>query len=189
MIFRLLNWQGIAGIAVAFSLLVMLTVQKLEAVHWKKQSESFEHLYHQEQEAFAATLANTRAAAQSARAADQANSARVAAEQSAITERTMNDFEARLAAARADAAKLNAGGLRVQPEAAADSGPRRNAPLPGFPVATSRAAQVAGKNGLPQDDRLIATEQAIQLDELVNWVRAQAKVDNNPEAVASPQGD
>ena len=62
-ILRLLNWQGAAGIAVAFALLVMLTVQKLEAAHWKKQSESFEQLYQQEQAAFATTVANARAAA------------------------------------------------------------------------------------------------------------------------------
>ena len=48
MIPRLLNWQGIAGLAVAAVLMVMLTVQKLEAFHWKQRSESFEHLYQQE---------------------------------------------------------------------------------------------------------------------------------------------
>jgi len=36
---------------------------------------------------------------------------------------------------------------------------------------------------------LIATEQAIQLDELIKWVRAQAKVDNSPSSVASSPGD
>ena len=88
MTFRLLNWQGMAGIAVAFTLAVMLTVQKLEAVHWKKRSESIEQLYQQEQAAFATTVASYRAAAETARAADQANAARVAAEQGAINERT-----------------------------------------------------------------------------------------------------
>jgi hypothetical protein len=33
---------------------------------------------------------------------------------------------------------------------------------------------------------LTATEQAIQLDELIKWVKAQAKVDNNGNGVASP---
>jgi hypothetical protein len=36
---RLLNWQGIAGIAVALTLMLMLTVQMLLAVHWKKEAE------------------------------------------------------------------------------------------------------------------------------------------------------
>lgn len=181
---RLLNWQGIAGLAVAFTLLVMLSVQKLEAVHWKKQSESFERLYQQEQAAFATTVANARAAAQQARAADQANAARVAADQGAITERTMNDFEARLAAARADAQRL-----RIHPEGSADSRAGRSASMPRIPGAARGAAQAAGQDRLPPEDALTATEQAIQLDELIKWVRRQASVDNNPKAVASPPGD
>ena len=189
MILRLLNWQGMAGIGVAAVLLVMLTVQKLEAVHWKKQSESFERLYQQEQAAFATTVANARGAAEQARAADQANAARVSAEQRKITERTMYDFENRLAAARADAAKFNAGGLRLQPQAAADPGAVGSASMPGIPAAASGTAQPAGQDRLSQSDALIATEQAIQLDELIKWVRRQANVDNNPRADASQAGD
>ena len=34
MMLRYLHWQGIAGIGVALVLLIMLTVQKLEAVRW-----------------------------------------------------------------------------------------------------------------------------------------------------------
>ena len=184
MIMRFLNWQGIAGIAVAFALLAMLTVQKLEAVHWKKQSESFEHLYQQEQSAFATTVADARAAADQARAADLANAARVAAEQRTITERTMNDFETRLAAARADAKRLH-----LRPQAGTDSGARGNASVPGIPAAAGDTAQAAGDDRLPQGDALTATEQAIQLDELIKWVRKQATVDNNPKADASPPGD
>lgn len=184
MILRLLNWQGIAGIAVTFTLLAMLTVQKVEAVHWKKQSENFEHLYQHEQAAFATTVANARTAADQARAADQANAARVSAEQHAITERTMNDFEDRLATARADAQRL-----RLQPKGPGDPGLGRNASMPGVPAAAGGAAQAAREDRLPQGDRLTATEQAIQLDELIKWVRKQAAVDNNPKAVASQPGD
>jgi len=183
-ILRLLHWQGIAGIAVGFALLVMLTMQKLEAVHWKTQSEGFEQLYQREQAAFATTVANARVAAQQARAADEVNAARVAADQSAITERTMNDFEARLAAARADARRL-----RIKADAPADPGARRNASMPRVPVAAPGAAETTGEDRLPQGDALTATEQAIQLDELIKWVRKQSAVDNNPKAVASPQGD
>ena len=185
MIFRLLNWQGMAGVAVAFTLMAMLTVQKLEAVHWKKQSENYEHLYQQEQAAFATTVASARAAADTARAQDKANADRVAAEQQAINERTANDFEARLAAARADAAQR----LRVDAQAAADPGTGRSASMPRLSAAAGRAAQAAGEDRLPAPDALIATEQAIQLDELIKWVRAQAAVDNNPKAVASHSGD
>ena len=183
MILRFLNWQGVAGIAVALTLFVMLTVQKLEAVHWKKQSESFEQLYHQEQAAFATTVADARAAAEAARAADLANASRVAAEQHAISERISNDFEDRLAAARAAAAAAaaHAGRLRVQSQAAADPGAGRNASLPRLPAAAAGAAQAAAQDRLPESDRLTATEQAIQLDELIKWVRGQARVEQNAD--------
>jgi hypothetical protein len=174
MIPRLLNWQGIAGIVVSFTLLAMLTVQKLEAVHWKKQSESYEQLYQQEQAAFATTVANARSAADQALAADEANADRVAAQQTAINERTANDFESRLAIARADAQRL-----RDEPEAAADPGARGNPPVPGLPAAAGEPAQAPGEDRLPQGDALTATEQAIQLDELIKWVKAQGAVDPN----------
>ena len=84
MILRALNWQGIAGIGVAIVLVVMVTVQKLESVRWRKQSERTEQLDRQEQAAFAVTVANARAAADAAHAADRANATRVAAQQDAI---------------------------------------------------------------------------------------------------------
>jgi hypothetical protein len=178
-ILRLLNWQGIAGIAASLALGVLLLIQKAETRHWKKESASFEQLYHQEQAAFSTTVADYRAAAAQARAADQTNVNRVAAEQATINRGTANEYEARLAAARADAAKLSSGRLRLSGQAAADPRARGDASVPGLPAAAGRAAQAAGQDGFPQDDRLTATEQAIQLDELVKWVKAQAAVDPN----------
>ena len=184
MILRFLNIQGIAGIAASLALAILLLVQKAETRHWKKQSASFEQLYQREQSAFATTVADYRAAAAQARAADLANAQRVAADQRAINERTEHDYEARLAAARATAQRL-----RFQPQAAADPGVGGSPPVPALPVATGSPAQAAREDRLSSPDALTATEQAIQLDELIKWVRAQAVVDNNPEAVASPSGD
>jgi signal transduction histidine kinase len=135
MILRFLNIQGIAGIAVGVALAVLLVVQKVETRHWKKQSDSFEQLYRKSETAFAETIANVRAAADLARAADQAKAARVEAAQRTINERTAHDFETRLAAARARANALGAQRLRLQPEAAADPGAGRAASLPGVPAA------------------------------------------------------
>ncbi len=171
MIFKLLNWQGIAGIGVSLALAVLLFVQRAETSHWRKHSASFEQLYRQEQAAFAVTVANTRAAAEQARAEDAANAMRVAAEQRRINERTNNDFEARITAARADARRL-----RLQPRAAVDPGAGRDASMPSLPVAAAGVDQAAGQDRLSQPDALTATEQAIQLDELIKWVRAQAAV-------------
>ena len=93
MILRFLNIQGIAGLIVGVALAVLLLLQKGETRHWKKQSAGFEQLYRQSDAALAGTVANYRAAADAARAADQANAARVAADQRAINERIAHDFE------------------------------------------------------------------------------------------------
>jgi hypothetical protein len=51
--------------------------------------------------------------------------------------------------------------------------------VPRLSAAAGQSPQAAGQDGL--SDRLIATEQAIQLDELIKWVKAQSKVDRNGE--------
>jgi hypothetical protein len=178
MIFRLLNIQGIAGLAVSVALGLLLIVQKGEIRHWKKQSGQFEQLYHAGEAALAGTVANYRAAAEAARAADAANLARVSAEQRAINERTSNDFEARLAVAHAFAQRLRG----QTPSAAADRGGDRAAPVPGVAAAPRGATEAAGEDGLPLADRELATEQAIQLDELIKWVRRQHAIDSNGQS-------
>ena len=172
MLLRLLNPQGIAGLAASLCLAILLVIQKGETRHWKKQSAGFEQLYRGEQAAFAETVANYRAAAETARAADRANATRVLGEQRAINERISNDFEARLAAARTLAQRLR--GQAATP--GADPGARGRAPVPGLAAAPGGAAQAAGEDRLPPSDALTATEQAIQLDELIAWVKAQAAV-------------
>jgi hypothetical protein len=172
---RLLDWQGIAGIAVSLALALLLVIQKAEIRHWKKQSGELEQLYSKERAAHAGTIANYRAAADAARAADAANLERVSAEQRSINERTEHDFEARLAAARTLAQRL-----RGQ-AAAADPGARGAASVPGLPAPAGGPVASSGEDGLPDSDRLLATEQAIQLDELINWIREQAAVDSSAQ--------
>jgi hypothetical protein len=178
---RLLNIQGIAGIAVALALGVLLMIQKGETRHWRKQSGQFEQLYHQEQVALAGTVANYRAAAEQARASDQANAHRVQAQQAAINKEQSDEFEARIADARARA-------RRLQPHAAgsADPGSRAGAAVPGLSAPSGGPAQVPRQDGLSEPDALTATEQAIQLDELIKWVKKQAGVDVNGGPSAHP---
>lgn len=106
---------------------------------------------------------------------DSKNLARAKAEQAAINERTADDFESRIAAARARAGELQRNARAAQ----AHSGGGGTAPVSGLPATAQGAAQGAGEDRLPHADALIATEQAIQLDELINWGRAQAEVDPN----------
>jgi hypothetical protein len=203
MIPRFLNVQGAVGVATSLALAVLLLVQKVETRHWKKQSASFEQLYQQEQSALAGTVANYRAAAEAARAADKANAGRVASAQSAINERIEHDFEVRLAAARADAQRL-----RIQSDSAANSRPGGGSPMSGLSAPSGGAVESASEDGFSSEDALKATEQAIQLDELIKWVRqqhavrvdgvsgerpqaadAQAKVDNSTPTATSPPND
>ena len=159
----------ILGIAAAAAALLWL-VQSRD--HWRDEARANHDLYRGEQAAHAATVANYRAAAELARREDAANLARARAEQARINERTRNDYESRIASARA-----RAGRLRLEAAAvAADSGAGGGAPVPGLPASAGRAAETAGEDGLSRRERLIATEQAIQLDELIRWVRAQSEV-------------
>jgi hypothetical protein len=175
MILRWLHPQGIAGIAAALCLAALLLLQKGETRHWRKQSGQYEQLYRGEQAAFAGTVANYRAAAEAARAADKAAAERVRADQAAINQRSQDDLENRLADARARAQRL-----RLENSSGpANRGGAGTAAMPALSTAASRAAQAAGQNRLPESERLIATEQAIQLDELIAWVKAQASV--NPD--------
>ena len=73
--------------------------------------------------------------------------------------------------------------LRNEASSAADRRTSGAPSVPRLPAAASSADQATGENRLPE--ALLATEQAIQLDELIKWVRAQAKVDNNGASGAS----
>jgi hypothetical protein len=180
---RFLNPQGIAGLVAALALSVLLVVQKVETRHWKKQAAQFEQLYAGQRSAMAETVADYRAAAEAARAADRAAAERIEAEQRSISQRTQDDFQARLAAARSVARRLRG----EAPGTPADFRAGRAAPVSGLPAAAAGTAQAADQDRLPQSDRLTATEQAIQLDELIRWTKAQAAVDPNAQSAVESQ--
>lgn len=175
MILRFLNLQGLAGLAASALLGVLLIAAKIDSRHWRKQSGQFEQLYRAEEAAFARTVADYRAAANAARAADRAAADRVAAEQRQINERIVHDYETRLASARDRARRLQrpAGVAAGNPCAGGDPS------MPGLAAAPCGAGQTASEDRLSAADALLATEQAIQLDELIQWVRAQGSVDPN----------
>jgi hypothetical protein len=175
MILRLLGPQGIAGLAASLCLALLLVLQKGETRHWRIQSSRFEQLHQLEQAAHRATELNHRRAAEAARAADKANLERVRSEQARINERTSNDLHQRLAAARAHAEQLR------RPAAAAAADPRsgRAAPVPAVPAAPRKPDEAAAQDRFSLADRLTATEQAIQLDELIKWVERQSAIHSN----------
>ncbi|MBA3577220.1 MAG: hypothetical protein H0W39_06385 [Sphingomonas sp.] len=157
----------VAGLCALLALALLVNDRN----RWKATASLRQQQVAAEAAAHAATVANYRAASDRAREADAANAARVKAEQGAISERTENDYESRIAAARAHHERL-----QRQARSTADSGTGGAAPVPGLPASPRAAAQGSGQGRLPHPEALIATEQAIQLDELIKWVRAQAGV-------------
>ena len=156
-------------IGIACALLLALLIH--DRNRWKAKTSHYAELLAGERAAHSGTVVNYRAAAERARLSDAANVARVRAEQSAINERTSHDYKSRIAAARAAA-----GRLRGHEATRAAAGAGRAAPVPGLSAAAGGSAEAAGQDRLPDPDRLIATEQAIQLDELIKWVRVQGQV-------------
>lgn len=131
------------------------------------------------------TKHNYRAAQEQAAALEAARLAAVQAEQKEITDAVTQDYRQRLADARAHAERLRDQLARAGAGAA---GAPRSEPVPGAGGAAGRAAPPATGDRLPpapalsEDEiawRLIATEQAIQLDALIDWVERQAQVEVN----------
>lgn len=125
-----------------------------------------------ERAAHAQTVANFRKAQADAEALQQHNLTRVSKAQEDITHETVTDYRARLADLRARYGRLRAQGNRSAPG---------NAGLPAVPDAAGGIDEAPAENGLLAADALIASEQALQLDALINWVKGQSKVDTSPE--------
>jgi hypothetical protein len=109
------------------------------------------------------------------------NVARVTAEQERITDATLATYRADLGALRARFDRLRASAARTDPRRADPAG------LPGAGNAPGRAAAPSGEDRLPAGhltlaDALIASEQALQLNALIDWVEAQSAVHFAPEA-------
>lgn len=118
-----------------------------------------------------------------AAALDRARLARVEAEQREITDDIVADYESRLGDVRARAERL-----RQQLGAAGEhpAGSARSVYLPAAGDAAGRAAEAAGDRGLSIEERLIATEQALQLQALIEWTTRQAAVSMTPAEAILP---
>jgi len=159
-----------AGVFVA--LLLAIGVQTWRVSSLKADVESARNKTAATQAAFDVTVANYRLAAEQARATDAANVARVKTEQDTITKEIVDDYQTRLADARARAERLRTAATATHPSGG------RDAPVPGTSATASGTGQAADQGGLSGANALIATEQALQLDALINWVEAQGRVEN-----------
>ena len=159
-------------LVIGLGCLLLLALLVQDRNRWKAKTAHYAQQLAGERAAHVATVANYRAAADQARRTDAANAARVKADQAAINERTADDFQNRIAVARAAARSL-----RRTAGPATDPGGGGTTAVPGLPAAAPGAAESSADDRLSQPERLIATEQAIQLDELIKWVRAQGEVE------------
>lgn len=116
-------------------------------------------------------VADVEAKTASAKLADMQNVARVSGEQAEITKEVQESYAQRIDAIRADFAR------RVR-DATAKAGGGGGVPVvPGASEGATRTVEAPRSDGLPPKLALIASEQAIQLDELINWVLKQQAVD------------
>lgn len=177
-----LGWRG----ALAVAALALCGVLSWQIARAQLATARAEVALADERTAHRITVANVRLAAAQAKIADAENAKRVIAEQSRITQEVSRDYQTRLAGVRA-----RADALRLQLQRTTATDPRSSAD-PGMPAPGATAGGpdgAAAQDRLPPaaglidlEDRLIATEQALQLEALQAWVRAQAAIDTNGPA-------
>jgi len=128
-----------------------------------------------ERKAHRLTIDAYRTAQANAARAEQLRIANVRRQQQEISDHAMQDYTRALADLRARYERLRRG------FAAGAAGAPGAEPMPGLSDAARGADAAPGGDGFSLERRLIASEQALQLDALIAWVAAQARVDVNSE--------
>lgn len=115
---------------------------------------------------------------------------RVQAQQQEITDHVRQDLSERLAAARARYdALLRAERLRGPSPGAGAEGEASGIAVPGVSGAAGRADEAACAAGLSLPERWHATEQALQLDGLIDWLSDQLRVPINDAPQPTPSSN
>ena len=167
--FTALTSKIFGSVAIALGIVVAMqscTIDRIEG-----ERDKARQLAADEKSAHVQTVSNYRAAAVEAARVQTANLVRVRAEQERISDEVTASFDSRLADARRRI-------LRAE-SAAADPGRAGATSVPGTGDAADRADETP-IDLLSPSERLIAAEQAIQLDELISWVERQALVATSP---------
>ncbi|MEM6265914.1 MAG: hypothetical protein AAF494_01795 [Pseudomonadota bacterium] len=195
------DWRHIAITALAiFSLwhqfyLAPMNASRIAGLEADLEAERLAHTQ---------TVTNYRLATARAERDAKENAARVVREQAAQTKEIVDDFEARLAHARARAAAVE---QRMQRNTASGADPGGAAPadLPVLPGTARGADAPAAQVGLspepgqhvacPEDrvcltigEALTATETALQLDSLISWIERQAAIRFSPVEATDDDG-
>jgi hypothetical protein len=184
------HWRAIAIAVPILVLAIMLHVrtgQRNEARLERDQARAATRLVEAELTAFAANVRATAAAVQRTYAQ---NALRVEREQAQATEEVSHDYQTRISDLhrRVAALQLRTG---AGAQAAADPGGAAGDRYSALPDAAGGSDASAAQAGLPATglslaDAVVATEQAIQLDELISWVQRQQTIVRTPATSAEP---
>ena len=182
------DWRN--GPLVVFGALFVAHVFLLDP-HLRGERDEARAQFVAEKKAHDQTIADFVEASHEAERRQAANVERVQAEQVDITERIEHDYETRVADLRARAGAL---AERLRNPATVDPGASGEAGLPGSGTTARGLAETAGDHRLSAsgfacdpltlEQRLIASEQAVQLDALISWNIEQAAVATSPAEAA-----
>ena len=167
------SWKNVA---LALLLAVIVTL-KLSLAAEQRHSARLQLRLAETDAAYERFKADVAAKTALAKAQDAARVSRVERDQMLINQERLNAYQKDIAALRARAAQRLRDG-----QAAADSGRGRDASMPGLSGAAGGAHGAAGEVGLSDDDALIASEIALRLKALQQWVQAQQRADNAPDS-------
>ena len=150
-------------------LLIACAIQQLRVRSLRSDLEQSRHETRDERAAHRLTVGSYRAAAEAARKADAENKARVERDQDKISQEVSSDYQERIADLRKryDALRVRLG------KTAADPGTTGTAPMPRLPVTAGGIDGAAGQDRLPAEDALIASEIALRLQALQEWLKEQ----------------
>ena len=158
-------------------LLLACAAQELRVRALKSDLEASRQQVRDAKEAHKLTIANVRAAAEKARADDAAHARRIERDQHRISKEVSSDYQDQLVDLRR---RYHALRLRLG-KADADPGGAGGAAMPGFSGPSPGSDGAAGQDRLPAEDALAASEIALRLKALQDWVTGQLGVEREKE--------
>jgi hypothetical protein len=121
------------------------------------------------------TITNVKAAAEKARADDAAHARRVERDQTIVSEEVSRDYQDQLVDLRSryDALRVRLG------KTPTNSGSSGGEAVPGLSGSSARSDGAAGQDGLPSEDALAASEIALRLKALQDWMIGQLGIERD----------
>ena len=170
--------EGLAAL-----LLLGCGVQELRVRGLKSDLQESRREVRDEKAAHKLTIANVRAAAEKARADDAAHARRVERDQNSVSEEVSRDYQDQLVDLRRryHALRVRLGKTPANPGGAGGEA------VPGLPGSSPGPDGAAGQDGLPAEDALIASEIALRLKALQEWMNGQLQVERDKASASDPK--